>query len=124
MTDCLFVYGTLLPGRAPAEIADVVDALVPLGAATVRGRLYDLGEYPGAILDDSAAGIAGQLFALPSDPNALARLDAYEDYRPDDPAQSLFLRVRTLAELPEGRRHPCWIYVYHQPVRGVDAKKP
>ncbi len=119
MSDSLFVYGTLLPGRAPAEIADVVGQLVPLGAGTVRGRLYDLGEYPGVILGEHAAEsadeIPGQLFALPPDPTVLARLDAYEDFRPDDPAHSLFLRRRAVVTLLDGSVRSSWIYVYNRP---------
>jgi gamma-glutamylcyclotransferase (GGCT)/AIG2-like uncharacterized protein YtfP len=126
VTECLFVYGTLLPGRAPAEIADVVNALVPVGPATVRGRLYDLGEYPGVILngpaDDEADTIPGQVFALPPDPPALARalqrLDAYEAYYPDDPAHSLFVRRRTAIHRLDGLTQSCWIYVYNQALPG------
>jgi gamma-glutamylcyclotransferase (GGCT)/AIG2-like uncharacterized protein YtfP len=50
------VYGTLRPGRAPAAVAAVVATLRPLGAARVRGRLYDLGAYPGAVPDSGAPG--------------------------------------------------------------------
>jgi hypothetical protein len=51
MSDYLFVYGTLQPGVAPREIADAVEELKVIGNATVRGVLYDLGEFPGAVLN-------------------------------------------------------------------------
>ena len=44
--DELFVYGTLRPERAPAEIADVVRLV---GGGTVQGRLLELGGYPGLV---------------------------------------------------------------------------
>src|SRR4051794_6778720 len=51
MTSLLFVYGTLLPGQAPPAMRDLIARMSDLGPATVRGRLYDLGAYPGIILD-------------------------------------------------------------------------
>ena len=116
MPELLFIYGTLHPDRAPAEIADAARRLKPLGPATIRGRLYDLGAYPGVVLDDSATRkIPGELFTVP-DVETLARLDAYEDFRPGDPANSLFLRVQTTATLPDGSQRVCWVYVYNAEV--------
>src|SRR6185436_15278063 len=59
----LFVYGTLLPGHAPAAMRDVVASLRPVGPATVRGRLYHLGAYPGLVLDagDASGVVHGML---------------------------------------------------------------
>ena len=117
MTERLFVYGTLRPGRAPSEIADAVNTLVPLGPAAVRGRLYNLGSYPGLVLDEQADEVHGEILAVP-DAATLARLDAYEDYRPNgpDPDASLFLRVRTAVTLPTGASELCWVYVYNRPI--------
>jgi gamma-glutamylcyclotransferase (GGCT)/AIG2-like uncharacterized protein YtfP len=117
MSFSLFVYGTLRPAHAPPEISDVVDALKPLGPATIRARLYDFGAYPGVILDDhTTEKVTGQIFDLPPDPTIIARLDEYEDYRPYDPANSLFKRLRTTATLPDGSHKLCWVYVYNQPL--------
>jgi gamma-glutamylcyclotransferase (GGCT)/AIG2-like uncharacterized protein YtfP len=113
MSTLLFIYGTLHPDRAPAEIAAAARRLTPHGPATIRGHLYDLGEYPGVVLDPMAPPIPGHLFAVP-DAATLAALDAYEDYRPASPAGSLFLRVETTAAMPDGSQHPCWVYVYNR----------
>jgi gamma-glutamylcyclotransferase (GGCT)/AIG2-like uncharacterized protein YtfP len=112
MPDLLFIYGTLHPDRAPHEIAAAARSLKPIGPATIQARLYNLGEYPGAILDDTAPPIPGELFTVP-DAATLSALDAYEDYRPNDPANSLFLRTKTTATLPDGSHSPCWVYVYN-----------
>jgi gamma-glutamylcyclotransferase (GGCT)/AIG2-like uncharacterized protein YtfP len=109
----LFIYGTLHPDRAPAEIAAAARRLTSFGPATIRARLYNLGDYPGAILDISAPPIPGELFTVP-DAATLAALDAYEDFRPTDPAASLFLRVETTATTPDSTPHPCWVYVYNR----------
>ena len=117
MPDLLFIYGTLHPARAPREIATAARRLESIGPATIQAHLYNLGEYPGAILDDTAPPIPGELFTVP-DAETLAALDAYEDFRPNDTANSLFLRVETTATLPDGTRHPCWVYVYNGEVQG------
>ncbi len=119
MADTLFVYGTLRPEHAPEEIADVVTSLRPAGRGTVRGRLYHFGQYPGAVLNSrSKTTIAGELYTLPAHPEALSRLDSYEEYRPNDPAGSLFKRVKTTVTLADGTRKRSWVYVYNQAVGG------
>jgi len=113
----LFIYGTLHPDRAPREIAAVARQLKPLGPATIRGRILDLGEYPGLVLADANDSqpqiVPGELFAVP-DLATLAELDRYEDFRANDPEASLFLRVEALAILTDGSRLPCWVYVYNR----------
>jgi len=43
----------------------------------------------------------------------LAALDRYEDFRPDDPEASLFLRVEAEVTLHDVRTVMCWVYVYN-----------
>jgi len=120
MTDLLFIYGTLHPNRAPAEIAPTVALFTPRGPATLRGRLLDLGAFPGLILPGHDE-IHGELFALPEDSALRARawavLDAYEGFRPDAPDASLFTRVLTRVTLPDGSAQTAWVYLFNQPVR-------
>jgi gamma-glutamylcyclotransferase (GGCT)/AIG2-like uncharacterized protein YtfP len=117
MPTYLFIYGTLHPDRAPAEIAPAARRLQPIGCGTIRGRLYNLGEYPGVILaDDTDLGaptVPGEVFLVPDDAT-LAALDAYEDYRPDSPTDSLFLRTKTVVTFDDGSRKSCWVYVYNR----------
>jgi gamma-glutamylcyclotransferase (GGCT)/AIG2-like uncharacterized protein YtfP len=117
MSQPLFIYGTLHRSRAPDEIAPTVSLLRPLGPATVSGRLLNLGEYPGLLLPGEEV-VKGVLFALPEDRELCARvwqaLDAYEDFRPESPETSLFLRVLTRVELPNGGEAKAWVYVYNQ----------
>jgi len=118
MPELLFVYGTLHPDRAPAEIASVARTLTPIGPATIRGTLLDLGAYPGVILSPNAPAVPGHLFALPDPPDSTwAALDRYEDFRPHDPQSSLFLRQRTTATRPDGQQLVCWIYTCNRPWR-------
>ena len=99
----LFVYGTLRPGRAPIPIAAAAATLRPLGAARVRGRLYQLGCFPGAVPDPDAPGwIHGELVARSEKSPPLTWFDAYEGegYR----------RVRAVAIDRDGHSVACWIY--------------
>jgi gamma-glutamylcyclotransferase (GGCT)/AIG2-like uncharacterized protein YtfP len=114
MKDHLFVCGTLLPPRVPEEIAHIVERLRSVGAATVGGRLYDLGDYPGGIPDANAREtICGHVFELPPDEAVLKSLDEYEGYRPGD-SHNLFVRERVTVTLEGDRPLSCWMYIYNR----------
>jgi gamma-glutamylcyclotransferase (GGCT)/AIG2-like uncharacterized protein YtfP len=135
MAEYLFTYGTLQPGHAPAAIASAAARLRHIGEGHVRGTLYDLGRYPGAILNanpadtnarnansraaNSARKIHGAVYKLPDDYALLRRLDAYEEYIPNAPALSLYLRVLHPVELAVGQFLACWMYVYNRDVRSA-----
>ena len=115
MSQHLFLYGTLLPSEAPQEIASIVRRFRRLGSAHVRGRLYDFGEFPGAVLDPSSRTIIhGELVALPSDGRILQELDRYEEFDPSDPKRSLFVRKKTKIQMANGSSREGWIYVYNK----------
>lgn len=115
MSAYLFVYGTLQPAHVPAEIAHVVSKLRPIDEGSVNGVLYDLREYPGAVLDPSSKRrIAGTVLELPNDSSILRALDAYEEFNPDAPGSSLFVRVSHPVDLSTGGTLQCWIYVYNR----------
>lgn len=91
--------------------------LAPAGRGRVRGTLYDLGPYPGAVVHDDATGwIHGRIFQLPEEDGLLHRLDRYEGLDPARPTQSLFRREHCTAQLPTGEPLECWIYVYNRDV--------
>jgi len=114
LSQYIFIYGTLRPGLAPDEIARAVEALKPVGEGSVRGVLYDLGDYPGARLDASSEQrIIGWVYRLPEDAGVLQELDRYEGFNPEAPGKSLFLRVEELVEMGYGLALRCWIYVYN-----------
>lgn len=118
MSEYLFTYGTLQPDRAPVEIASAVRRLRSVGTGRVHGVLYDLGEYPGAVLDDDAGEIEGTVFKLPESPGILKQLDAYEEFDPGAPESSLFVRGLYPIELDSGGTLTCWMYVYNRDPAG------
>ncbi|MCL5006104.1 MAG: gamma-glutamylcyclotransferase [Acidobacteria bacterium] len=106
----LFVYGTLRKGFRAHELLRRLHAQF-LARGQVRGRLYDLGEYPGATEGASDADrVHGEVYLLPDSERALNLLDKFEGFDPDRPESGLFLRERTTVTLASGRRMPAWIY--------------
>ncbi|MGA2572437.1 MAG: gamma-glutamylcyclotransferase family protein [Terracidiphilus sp.] len=115
MTQYLFVYGTLQPGLASAKISPLAAKLRPVGEGRVRGALYDLGCYAGAVPDPRATGrIAGTVMELPEDESFLRQLDGYEGFDPKTPETSEYIRERQTVELSEGGTLECWIYSYNR----------
>ena len=114
MTEYLFAYGTLRRGLSPDYLLPVVSRLVVVGEGFVAGVLYDLGEYPGAVLDaEAGTQVFGTVFVLPAEHEVLAALDGYEGFYPDSLESSLFVRELHPVELMDGRRIECWMYVYN-----------
>lgn len=118
MSQYLFAYGTLQPGLAPTKIARVAARLRPVGEGFVRGVLYDLGGYPGAVADPGAKGrITGTVMELPEEEGLLERLDAYEGFDPGSPEASEYIRERQTVELVDGGSLECWFYRYNREPR-------
>ena len=112
MKEYLFVYGTLLPDTATAPISSVVNRLRRAGPATVRGRLYDMGGFPGMIADGDQ-NVSGELLIICAT-SAWLRLDLYEGYDRANPERSFFRRERCVATLPDGQQMPAWVYLYNR----------
>lgn len=75
-----------------------------------------MGSYPGLVLcENETEAVRGEVFEVP-DAETLARLDAYEDFRVDDPDGSLFLRTKTVVTFDDGSEETCWVYVYNRDV--------
>lgn len=85
-----------------------------IGKGSVPGRIYDLGDYPGAVFDRaSSKEIQGEIYKLPINRNLLEKLDAYEEFQPDNPDDSLFIRVSIPVQIKAGRRLKCWAYRFN-----------
>ncbi len=118
MKDYLFAYGTLAEDCVPQEIASAVKRLKYVGDGFIFGRLYDLGDYPGAVLDAGTRHkIFGKIYELPSDSKLLNRLDTYEEFDPERPAKSLFVRKQTSINRPNKKTVKGWVYEYNKGVR-------
>jgi gamma-glutamylcyclotransferase (GGCT)/AIG2-like uncharacterized protein YtfP len=114
MKDYLFAYGTLAGTHPPQEIATTVKRLKYIGDGFIFGRLYDLGDYPGAVLESETHNkVFGKIFELSPDRTLLKRLDRYEGFDPHRPAGSLFIRRRATISRPDRSPLTGWVYEYN-----------
>ena len=92
------------------------------GPGTIRGRLYDLGDYPGARVQGAESGqrVSGELYRLHDPERALRNLDQYEGFFPLEPNKSLFVRELLSVTLDDGRKKRGWAYLYN---RGIAEAK-
>lgn len=110
----LFVYGTLMSfavgSQGAQQRARLLQEAKLLGPAKVCGRLYDLGDFPGVVLEDGTGNVVhGELVRLDAK-TALAWLDDYEEITPGGDPSDLYRRVRTVATLAGGELVSCWVY--------------
>ncbi len=100
----IFIYGSLRRGAARSMFVRFPNAKFIAGAK-VSGSLYDLGAYPGLLLNESSSLVVGEVYEV--DDELLDKLDDFEalsDYRRKQVEISL-----------DNQRRKCWIYVpeYH-----------
>jgi gamma-glutamylcyclotransferase (GGCT)/AIG2-like uncharacterized protein YtfP len=105
----VFVYGTLRAGEVndlnAAARQHGIAAPTLLGTATISGRLYDFGTYPGLVLDSQAGPAVGDIYEVP---DALVPvLDEIEEIYPGQ--TSLFVSAQH-AVLHEGQPVTCLLY--------------
>lgn len=121
MNSHLFVYGTLLSGVRHPMGARLKREARLLGKATVSGRLYDLGRYPGLVeVADPSSIVHGEVFALNSPAASLRWLDTYEGIF-DNPGHSEYERSERTVRLMSGAALKAWVYLYRASVRGLPA---
>ncbi len=112
-SDYLYVYGTLMQPFDTAMNRFLKANSRFRGTATVRGRLYDLGRYPGLVPDEATGRpVTGHLYQLRNPAKVLAVLDHYEGYDPVRPAAGEYRRERIRLTI-EGEVLECWVYLYN-----------
>lgn len=104
--DAIAVYGLLRAGESGFARFGLADAFRPLGPCVIPGALWDLGRFPGLVA--GAGEVVGELFEL-VDAAVMPRLDAFEDYWPDDPDRSRYDRVQLQLIEPD---RPAWVYIW------------
>ena len=110
----LFVYGTLRRAHTPPEAAPLMRDLEFISEASTPGTMFDLGDYPGAIFDpESGSEVKGEVYRLPLNLDVLKKLDRYEEFKPRNPRQSLFVRQVIVVRTPDGKKLSCWAYRFN-----------
>jgi gamma-glutamylcyclotransferase (GGCT)/AIG2-like uncharacterized protein YtfP len=118
MNTLLFVYGSLLSRvRHPMGMRLRREARL-VGEATVEGRLYSLGPYPGLVETAGAPQrVHGEVYDLRTPATTLAWLDTYEGIVPGKRERSPYERVERPVSLASGETLTAWVYLYRKSVR-------
>ncbi len=111
----LFVYGTLRAFVVTAAGERLRRHSCLVGYASVAGRLYDLGRYPGlAVPRRAGEWVTGEVYRLRTPRLTLRSLDSYECG--GGPASARFTRERAIAYLVRGACRRVWVYRFLGPV--------
>jgi gamma-glutamylcyclotransferase (GGCT)/AIG2-like uncharacterized protein YtfP len=113
----LFVYGTLRRDSAHPMAGYLASVTYFLGRASVAGRLYDLGPYPGMTIGEPSERVWGHLLEMTDATDTLARLDAYEGCPCGEPIPALFQRRLLPVEDKNSGVRTAWVYLFHGPVQ-------
>lgn len=121
----LFVYGTLRKDAGNDMYRVLARHARFVGSATFQGKLFDLGNYPGAVpSDDPQDVVCGEVYALEPSlrDGLLATLDEYEGCSPGGEPPSEFRREYVTVTCNDGRSASSWIYLYN--LAGVNSPIP
>ena len=106
----LAFYGTLMSAFDTLDELGVREQLRLVGACTLAGRLYDMGEWPSLVLGGGI--VRGELFEV-LDAGVFVTLDPFEECYPADPVHSRYRR-ETVALIEPAVR--AWVYVADEPM--------
>ena len=111
MTNQLFIYGSLLQtdnefGRYLKQHATLYKQ------GRFKGKLFDVGEYPGAVANpNSEYYVYGSILTLDDPEKSLEYIDDYEGFGEDQLQPNLFIRQLLDIETAD-ENIKCWVYLY------------
>lgn len=115
MINKLFIYGSLLKsdnefGRYLKKHATIYKP------GKFKGKLYDVGEYPGAVhLPDTDYKVYGMIIKLDDIEETLKYIDDYEGFGEYQLQPNLFIRKLLTVQTADGNVK-CWVYLYNHPI--------
>jgi gamma-glutamylcyclotransferase (GGCT)/AIG2-like uncharacterized protein YtfP len=123
INDLLFVYGTLLidDNKFAAYLRSNASFY---NTGTIKGKLYDVGTYPGLIISNNHDYlIAGTIYQLNNAEKVLKYLDPYEGFGNEQEQPNLFIRESLPIETSDGAIN-CWVYLYNLSIDGLHLITP
>ena len=117
MRELLFAYGTVLEGASDRQVAAAIDRYTErVDYGRIRGRLYDLGPFPGAVPllpdDPREEWVQGEILSVLDPVRVFRVLDPYEDCDPERPRAGMYRRERVEALPVSDPGHPQRCYIY------------
>ena len=116
----VFVYGSLRRGFQGPAFEYISQYFNFFGEARVKGKLFDLGEYPGGVPTQEDSFIQGELYIIKEDGEfswAIAQLDDYEGVLVEPNEKPLYRREIVDVYVNDAIV-PSWIYWYNGDVSG------
>ncbi len=111
----VFVYGSLRSGFQSTAYEYISRYFNFFGEAKVKGKLFDLGEYPGAVPTQDDSFIRGELYIVKNENEfswAIAQLDDYEGVLVEPNEKPMYRRE--IADIfVNDAIVPAWIYWYN-----------
>ena len=116
----LFVYGSLRSGFRHSAYEYISRFFNFVADAKVKGRLFDLGSYPGGVPASDDSFIIGELYKIKNEDEfswALGQLDDYEGLTVEPGESQLFRRELTDVYI-DATITQAWIYWYNGDISG------
>ena len=116
----LFVYGSLRSGFRNPVYQYLTNYFHLLGEAVVKGKLYDLGQYPAAAPTNEDHYISGELYSINNPLEfswAIGQLDDYEGLNVEEGEIPLYKREEVNA-YQKGEPFTAWRYWYNGDISG------
>jgi gamma-glutamylcyclotransferase (GGCT)/AIG2-like uncharacterized protein YtfP len=116
----LFVYGSLRKGMPNAMAAWLEHEADWLETAFIKGLLFDLGDYPGAVIPtDCTDKVWGDIYRM-KDALKCAKildiLDEFEECTEHFPVPHEYRRIKTPVFRSNGQSLEAWFYAYNRPI--------
>jgi len=116
----LFVYGSLRSGFRSPVYEYISGYFNFIGEARVKGKLFDMGSYPGGVPSNDGTFIIGELYSIRDEAEfswAIGQLDDYEGVNVESDEVQLYRRELTDVFI-KNEIIPAWIYWYNGDVSG------
>ena len=111
----IFVYGSLRSGFLHPAYEYISRYFTPVAEGKIKGRLYDMGDYPAALPTNEEAFITGELYNI-NHPDefawAIAQLDDYEGLNTENDEPPMYRREQTVIYLPD-QTTEAWVYWFN-----------
>ena len=113
----IFVYGTLRKQIASNMSHVLANHCEYFSDGVMRGTLYEVCGYPGAIeSDDANDKVFGELYKMLDRKQVIAQLDEYEECSDRFPKPHEYCRKALSIELSGGGSVVAWVYLYNHDV--------
>jgi gamma-glutamylcyclotransferase (GGCT)/AIG2-like uncharacterized protein YtfP len=114
----LFVYGSLRSGFKNDAYHYLSKYFDLVGEGTVKGKLYDNGNYPVAVATTEENFLVGELYSVKTEAEffwAIEQLDDYEGLNVEANETPLYVREQTTVYI-NNQQTTAWVYWYNKPV--------